>query len=838
MTQFTASFNLSTLDGSNGFRLDGIAADDRSGVSVSSAGDVNGDGYGDVIVGTIGADPGGHSFAGESHIVFGKASGFAAAMDFSSLDGSNGFRLDGTDASDMSGYSVSSAGDINGDGFDDIIIGTYAANKSYVMFGKANGFSATADLTSLDGSNGFRLNGIDADDRSGHSVSSAGDLNNDGFDDIIIGAYGADPNGNSSAGESYVVYGKAVPFASTFDLASLDGINGFRLDGIDAADSSGRPVSSAGDVNGDGFDDLIIGAKDADPGSDKSAGESYVVLAVGPVSGEPVELSSLIGSNGFRLDGIDAYDWSGSSVSSAGDINGDGFDDVIIGAFGADPGGNVQAGESYVVFGKAAGFNASLDLASLDGVSGFRVNGIDADDGSGRSVSAAGDINGDGYDDIIIGASGADPDNNLSAGESYVVFGKATSFAATLDLAGLDGSNGFRLNGVNVGDYSGSSVSAAGDVNGDGFDDIIIGAWGADPGGSRSGASFVVFGSKETSASLNLVGGPGDQTMHGGLQNDTISGAGGNDTLFGDAGNDVLNGDDDNDILNGGTGDDILNGGAGIDTADYKDAASGVRVLLADTNGQNTLGAGRDTHISIENLTGSAFNDSLYGDAGDNVLDGGAGNDRLVAGAGNDTLYGGDGDDILKGRDGNDSLFGGAGSDILYADAGTDTLDGGTDNDFLYGGRDNDTVNGGDGADRLRGNLGLDVLNGNAGDDMLFGGGQNDVLNGGAGVDFLLGENGDDTLQGNTGDDKAFGGAGVDTFVFDIGDEILRIRDWNINGDQDLIDLTDFGFADTAAALDTAVQAGDNVKFVLGGGDFIFVENTLLADVEAVDLLI
>ena len=493
-----------------GFVINGIGASDNSGYSVSSAGDINNDGYDDIIIGAYLADPNGGS-SGESYVVFGKASGtYSASLELSSLNGTNGFVINGIDANDYSGRSVSSAGDINNDGYDDIIIGARHADpngddagESYVVFGKASGtYSASLELSSLNGTNGFVINGIDENDYSGRSVSSAGDINNDGYDDIIIGANEADPNGGSS-GESYVVFGKASgTYSASLELSSLNGTNGFVINGIDENDYSGRSVSSAGDINNDGYDDIIIGAYPAD----RHWGESYVVF--GKASGTysaSLELSSLNGTNGFVINGIDANDYSGYSVSSAGDINNDGYDDIIIGARFADPNGD-DAGESYVVFGKASGtYSASLEPYFLNGTNGFVINGIDGYDNSGYSVSSAGDINNDGYDDIIIGARYADPNGALGSGESYVVFGKASgTYSASLELSSLNGTNGFVINGIDANDYSGNSVSSAGDINNDGYDDIIIGANEADPNGGNSGESYVVFGQSEFDASVNL----------------------------------------------------------------------------------------------------------------------------------------------------------------------------------------------------------------------------------------------------------------------------------------------------------------------------------------------
>jgi Ca2+-binding RTX toxin-like protein len=524
----------------------GVAAGDLAGLSVSAAGDINKDGLADFIVGAPASDVNAAD-AGASYVVFGTKAGLPDGFTLASLNGSNGFRISGTTAADHSGFSVASAGDINHDGYADIIIGAPDADPhgsgsgaAYVVFGKAGGFAANIDLASLNGSNGFALSGAAAGDFAGSSVHS-GDINGDGYADLIIGAPGAAP------GATYVVFGHSGAFAAALDLSSLNGTTGTLLT---TSAPFHRDVQagfsvSAGDFNGDGIDDVLIGAPYA-YGYGKSSGAAYIVFGHTGAFNSSQFIDTNLGTGGIRIIGAEHLDMAGFAVASAGDINGDGFDDLIVSMpyantpYNNDP----TRGVSYVVFGTDSGI-ATIDLSSANGTNAFKVPGVFIGDLTGYSVSAAGDVNGDGFADLIIGAPNA---GSGAEGIAYVLFGQPNGFDATIDLHNLNATRGFWVYGDNSGDQAGASVSAAGDINGDGFDDLLVGAPGSDGTGTSAGAVAVVYGSDllgidpliGTAGKDTITGTAGADTILGKAGDDTIMGGGGADTTFGGAGNDQM----------------------------------------------------------------------------------------------------------------------------------------------------------------------------------------------------------------------------------------------------------------------------------------------------------
>lgn len=362
---------------------------------------------------------------------------------------------------------------MNGDSIGDVLIGVPSANneigQSYVIFGNKN-WPESIDLSSLDGINGFTINGINPGDESGISVSGVGDVNEDGIDDILIGAWLV--SFDYKKNQNYIIFGSKKPWPIAIELGGLNGINGFTIIGPSNGDQGmmgSNFVSGIGDVNGDNIHDILIGNSIVNNG----IGQSYVIF--GSKKSWPVifDISSLNGTTGFTIDGINPNDYSGQLVGKTGDVNGDGIADILIGT-------GTRNNQVYIVFGSKKLWPAVVKLASLNGRNGFIISGSIIE----YSVSflETGDVNQDGLEDILIGSPNA---NKQEKGQTYVVFGSKESWPVIFNVANLDGINGFTINGMNAEENSGDSVSGVGDVNGDGIDDIIIGAFAN---------NYVVFG--------------------------------------------------------------------------------------------------------------------------------------------------------------------------------------------------------------------------------------------------------------------------------------------------------------------------------------------------------
>ncbi|MFL7790658.1 MAG: Calx-beta domain-containing protein [Anaerolineae bacterium] len=414
------------------------------GYSVHTAGDVNGDGYADVIVGAYGYDHG-ETDEGGAFVYHGSATGLSGAADWTA---------EGDQPVANYGYSVSTAGDVNGDGYDDVIVGAYSyditstvvltdAGQVYVYYGSASGLSASPDWT---------VAGDQENAYLGVSVGAAGDVNDDGYDDIVIGSYY--DNGQVDEGQAYVYYGSASGLSTTPDWTAESD--------QDYAYFSGR-VGTAGDVNGDGYDDVIIGAGGYDNG-EADEGRAYVYH--GSSSGLSATPNWTVESNQAGAEF--------GAVSTAGDVNGDGYDDVIVGARHYTN-GQSQEGGVFVYHGSASGLSTTASATLESDQSGACL---------GQNVSAAGDVNGDGYDDIVVGAAGYDnPD--LDEGRAYVFCGSAS---------GVNTTPAWIEEGDQAGAWLGIAVGAAGDVNGDGYADVIVGACFYSNGQYREGRAYVYYG--------------------------------------------------------------------------------------------------------------------------------------------------------------------------------------------------------------------------------------------------------------------------------------------------------------------------------------------------------
>jgi hypothetical protein len=411
------------------------------GNSVATAGDVNGDGFSDVIVGAYRYDSD-QVDEGKVFVYHGSATGLSLSPDW---------QVETNQSGSWFGYSVSTAGDVNGDGFSDVVVGAPRwddgrtnEGRAFIYLGSTSGLSTTPD---------WEKSSNKADSWYAFSVSAAGDVNGDGFSDVVVGA----PDWNTAQifeGKAFVYHGSA---------AGLGNVANWKKEINQDYLHFGWAVASAGDVNGDGFDDVIVGAPacaSPQPCSNLT-GQAYVF------HGSAAGLST---SESWIGQGIDAMGLFGDAVASAGDIDGDGFDDVIVGArFHSN--GHGHEGQAFLYPGSASGLSSTWS---------WMGEGGQANAYFGTSVRGAGDVNGDGLDDIVVGAPG-----HNSAGRAYLYQGTTVGLSSSPDWIGTPpwGQALF-----------GRSVSTAGDVNGDNFDDLIVGARSFSDGFSAEGAAFTYHG--------------------------------------------------------------------------------------------------------------------------------------------------------------------------------------------------------------------------------------------------------------------------------------------------------------------------------------------------------
>jgi hypothetical protein len=572
-----------------------------------------------------------------------------------------------------------------------------------------NGGTATAHVrvavmpttVSLDqvasGSGGFVIEGTMSGDQAGWAVAGGGDVNGDGRADVLVGAYTADVDGVGT-GRAYVVHGGAAP--GTIALADVEmGEGGFVIDGIGDGDQTGHSIAHAGDVNGDGYADVIVGAPQADALSDDE-GRAYVVF--GKPDNEPVALASLEAEGtGFMVSGAFANDLVGWSVGGGVDVNGDGLDDVIVGAPQGDVNAFTDAGRAWVVFGRTD--STPVVVTSL-GTGGFAIRGYADGDRVGDAVAGAGDVNGDGLEDVVIGSPLANPSGNNS-GRAFVVFGRtATSILDLDDVAA--GSGGFVIEGIAALDQAGDAVSGAGDVDGDGLCDVIIGALGAEDDLGLQGRSFVVLGKTDTTAVqlADVVGGAGGFLLEGQSEGD-LSGwsVGGGGDIDADGRSDVLVGAQNGDYAGYLAGRSYVVYGR-IETTEVPlgDIAAGSGGFAIDGQGSNDISGWSLSNAG--DVSGDGFADLVIGAyAAPGNTD--FGRAYVVFGGDFDAstgVLGTAGDDVLEGTDLDDNIVAGDGADVIHALAGFDTIYAGAGDDRIVLTSPN--------LYRINGGLGLDTL--------------------------------------------------------------------------------------------------------------------------------
>jgi hypothetical protein len=535
---FPPEIDLATLDpdqggdGSVGVIFGALTGLDFFADAVAPAGDLNLDGRADFLIGAPGDSPCPRCAA---YLIYGRLSFdpmFDSVRTAIQSEGSESFVIRSLDEADAGGSAVSAIGDLNADGIPDFVVGAPDASQgeddhvgeAYVIFGTPGGFPAFFDTSRLlpqnggDGSRGFVLYGEPSPGPKGQALGSAlsggCDINADGIADLVVGS---PVDGIAQGtGHVHVIFGRSTGFPAEFHATSLlpdnggDGSEGVRFEAITGSDAFGFTLACAGDVNADGIDDLVVGAHAAS--RDETSDAGYTALLFGRADGFPATfaVSDLLpenggdGSRGVLFFGAFAGERSGRSVAAAGDVNADGIDDIIIGVTYSTPDLDAN-GRAYVVFGRETPFPAEFGLERLwavnggDGSEGFLLNHADLGQ-AGNVVGGGGDMNDDGIADVIVGAPIARPFGRYQAGRAFVYFGHAGPYPAEVELTSLlpenggDGTRGFVVSGPQVEGEAGTNVANAGDVNGDGADDLLVTSLLTGFGHFSPGNAYLIFG--------------------------------------------------------------------------------------------------------------------------------------------------------------------------------------------------------------------------------------------------------------------------------------------------------------------------------------------------------
>lgn len=478
------------------------------GTHTCGIGDFNADGIEDVAISAYSASPLGRTSAGVVYIIYGRRGNTVTTFDPNvSLSISQGLQIYGSMASDLLGVTLNSAGDVNSGGIPDIITGASTASPlgrsqagiAYVCYGKKGGYSANIDLNNtLPISQGFRILGGLSGDLLRKSVNSAGDFNDDGVTDIIVGS----ALSSSAPGKAYLIYGQAGGMSSDIDVnLTLSASQGFR---ILVEYTTSISVAPGGDFNGDGIADVIIGVPTAATRGNSNGGSTYVVYGTKAGYFGDFDLTATTNtSQRFKIVGCTSpprgmitITYLGYDVSSAGDFNGDNITDNIIGA-AAGGRGYYGTGVAVIIYGVQGGITADINMNNgLSTSSGFYIKNTNSGY-FGCAVKNLGDINNDGIADVLIGAFATAVNGNSNVGYAVALYGQSGNSTTSFDInAGFSNTQGFQMFGAGPSFSLGRSVGVV-DFNGDGINDILVGSPGAsyDTDGT-DGAFYLLYSSK------------------------------------------------------------------------------------------------------------------------------------------------------------------------------------------------------------------------------------------------------------------------------------------------------------------------------------------------------